>query len=56
MTARLNRPVLVAFTILLALAGARTGHAQRATARPAGRAKAATVQAPQGEPVAGISC
>ena len=56
MSSRLNRPVVAAFTILFALAGARTGHAQRATPTPAGRAKAVTVKAPQGDPVAGIAC
>ena len=56
MSSRLNRPVVAAFTILFALAGARTGHAQRATPTPAGRTKAVTVKAPQGDPVAGIAC
>ena len=56
MIPRLDRRAFVAFTIIFALAGARTTNAQRASAAQSGAAKSATVRAPQGDPVAGISC
>ncbi|HTI64792.1 MAG TPA: hypothetical protein VL524_14795 [Gemmatimonadaceae bacterium] len=70
MIRRRNRRVLSLFTVLVTLAGAHTGLAQRGSAapRPAGAPKPATkpatkpapkpatVRAPQGETVSGISC
>lgn len=62
MIRRRNWRMLPVLTVLVTLAGARTGQAQRGSAapRPAGApkaaTKAATVRAPQGETVSGISC